>query len=78
MKQPHSQVEIIIERMLEVGRENHVAVGIHAITPDQLRQRQAQGFNMISYSTDYMMLAEAARVGLAAFNREPRSVQGYK
>ena len=76
MQQPHSQVETVIEQVLSIGRNNGVAIGTHVMTPDQLRRRQDQGFTMLSYSTDYVMLAEAARVGLAAFRREPLSGKG--
>ena len=69
MKQPHPEVETIIERMLTAGRNANVAIGIHAMNPEQLAKRKAQGFRMISYSTDYGLLAEAARVGLSAFRR---------
>jgi 2-keto-3-deoxy-L-rhamnonate aldolase RhmA len=78
MKQPHPEVDTIIERMLTVGRKADVAIGIHAITPEQLGKRQAQRFRMISYSTDYMLMAEAARAGLSAFKRSTPSVDGYK
>jgi 2-keto-3-deoxy-L-rhamnonate aldolase RhmA len=78
MKQPHAEVERVIERMLTIGRHSSVAMGIHAMNPDQLLARQAQGFRMISYSTDYMMLADAARAGLSAFKREAVQASGYK
>jgi hypothetical protein len=48
------------------------------MTPEQLGKRQAQGFRMISYSTDYMLMAEAARTGLSAFKRNAPGVDGYK
>lgn len=67
MKQPHPQIEKVIEQMISITQKTGVSSGIHAFNPDQLRQRQAQGFTMISYSTDYVMLAEAAKTGLAAF-----------
>jgi 2-keto-3-deoxy-L-rhamnonate aldolase RhmA len=78
MKQPHVEVERIIERMLEIGKESNVAIGIHAMNPDQLLRRQSQGFRMISYSTDYMMLADAAKAGLAAFKRDTPRAEAYK
>jgi 2-keto-3-deoxy-L-rhamnonate aldolase RhmA len=74
MKQPHPEVERITERMLEIGKQARVAIGIHAMSPDQLQKRQLQGFRMISYSTDYMMLADAARAGLAAFRQDTPAV----
>jgi len=70
--------DAIIERMLTVGRKSNVAIGIHAMTPEQLGKRQAQGFRMISYSTDYMLMAEAARAGLSAFKRSTPGADGYK
>jgi 2-dehydro-3-deoxyglucarate aldolase len=78
MKQPYPEVDAIIERMLAIGRKANVAIGIHAMTPEQLGKRQAQGFQMISYSTDYMLMAEAARTGLSAFKRSTPGVDGYK
>jgi 2-dehydro-3-deoxyglucarate aldolase len=69
MRQPHPEVEGVIETMLAVGKDSGVAMGIHVMNPDELHQRQAQGFRMMSYSTDYTILAEAARTGLAAFSR---------
>jgi len=78
MKQPHVEVERIIERMLEIGKQSNVAIGIHAMSPDQLQRRQSQGFRMISYSTDYMMLADAAKAGLAAFKRDIPAAEAYK
>ena len=71
MKQPHPQIEAVIEQMLSVAKKTGVGTGIHAFSPDQLQQRQTQGFTMISYSADYVMLAEAAKIGVAAFRRRP-------
>jgi 4-hydroxy-2-oxoheptanedioate aldolase len=78
MKQPYPEVDAIIERMLAIGRKANVAIGIHAMTPEQLGKRQAQGFRMISYSTDYMLMAEAARAGLSAFRGNTPAADGYK
>ena len=78
MKQPYPEVEAIIERMLAIGRKTNVAIGIHAVTPEQLEKRQSQGFRMISYSTDYLLMTEAARAGLAAFKRSTPGPDSYK
>ena len=78
MKQPYPEVDAIIDRMLTVGRNANVAIGIHAMSAEQLGKRQAQGFRMISYSTDYMLMAEAARAGLSAFKRNTPAADGYK
>lgn len=70
MKQPHSQVEAVIEQMLSIAKKTGVGTGIHAFNTDQLYKRQAQGFTMISYSADYVLLAEAARTGLEAYRKQ--------
>lgn len=69
MKQPHPKIEEVIERALAVGRKNDVAVGFGASTPDQLRKRQAQGLTFLAYGGDYRLMVDAARAGLAAFDR---------
>jgi len=78
MKQPHKEVESVTDRMLAIGQKSNVAIGIHAMTPEQMQKRQAQGFRMISYSTDYMLLADAVRAGLSAFKRDLPTADGYK
>jgi 2-keto-3-deoxy-L-rhamnonate aldolase RhmA len=66
---PLPEVDAVIERMLTVGRKHGVAIGTGTSAPEDLRQRQAQGFTMLGYGTDYMFLVNAARAGLAAFGR---------
>ncbi|MBM3800795.1 MAG: 2,4-dihydroxyhept-2-ene-1,7-dioic acid aldolase [Acidimicrobiia bacterium] len=78
MKQPHAEVEAVTQRMLAASQKTNVAIGIHAMTPEQMEKRQQQGFRMISYSTDYMLLADAVRAGLSAFKRDAPAVEGYK
>ncbi|MFN8006369.1 MAG: aldolase/citrate lyase family protein [Terriglobia bacterium] len=73
MKQPHPEINAVIERMLAISKKSGVSAGIHVFNPDQLEQRRSQGFTMISYSTDYGILAEAAKTGLAAFHRKAQS-----
>jgi 4-hydroxy-2-oxoheptanedioate aldolase len=70
MHMPFPEIDRIVERALAVGQANGVAVGTGASTPEELRQRQAQGFTMIGYGPDYRMIADAARAGLAAFVRQ--------
>lgn len=69
MQQPFPEIEVVMERMVALGRETGIAPGIGVGTPDQLRQRQAQGFTFIGYGPDYSLLVNAAREGLAAFER---------
>jgi 2-keto-3-deoxy-L-rhamnonate aldolase RhmA len=72
MNQPFPEIDAVMEQMLVVGRKRGVAAGTGTSTPEQLQQRQAQGFTMLGYGTDYSLLAEAARAGLRAFGRQPR------
>ncbi len=72
MKQPHPQVEAVIEQMLSIAKKTGISAGIHAFNTDQLQKRQTQGFTMISYSADYVLLAEAARTGLEAYRKRPQ------
>ncbi len=68
--QPYAEIDAIIERTLELGREKNVAIGHGANSPDGLRQIQAQGFTMLGYGPDYNLMAKAAREGIAAFERQ--------
>lgn len=64
---PHPEADEIIERTLAVGRDRNVAVGIGLSAPDEVPRRLEQGFTFLVYSTDYFLLLNAARGGLAAF-----------
>ena len=69
---PHPEVEEVLERALEVGRKSGVAVGAGSGSPDQLRLAQSKGLTFLGYGPDYALVANAARAGLAAFDRQPR------
>ena len=56
--------------MLQVGRSTRVAVGAGAGTPEELADSKAKGLTFLTYGSDYSILAQSARVGLAAFNRD--------
>ncbi|MBI3466300.1 MAG: 2-dehydro-3-deoxyglucarate aldolase [Planctomycetes bacterium] len=69
MQLPLPEIDRAFERALGIGRNSGVAVGAGASTPEQLRQRQAQGCTFLGYGPDYLLMADAARAGLAAFVR---------
>ena len=69
MEQPHAEIEAALERALAVGKEKGVAIGYGTGTPEELRQRLAQGFTFISYGTDYALMANAVRPGLDTFEQ---------
>jgi 2-keto-3-deoxy-L-rhamnonate aldolase RhmA len=70
LKMPHPQIDAIVARALAIGKQHGVAIGSGASTPGQVQALQASGHRVIGYGPDYVMLAEAARAGLAAFKRE--------
>jgi 2-keto-3-deoxy-L-rhamnonate aldolase RhmA len=69
LQQPHPEIDAIQQQMVAVARKTGIAAGIGVSTPDQLRQRRAEGFTWLGYGPDYQLLADAARAGLAAFER---------
>jgi 2-dehydro-3-deoxyglucarate aldolase len=70
LEMPFPEIEAAIQRALEVGRKTGLAIGFGAATPEELRRRQQEGFTFLGYGPDYYLLAEAARAGLAVFQRE--------
>lgn len=72
---PLPEVDAAIERVLAVGRQTGVAIGIGMSTPEELLRRREQGFRFLGYGPDYALLIEGARAGLAVLGREaPRRV----
>ena len=70
MQQPHEEINQIIDLMFEVGQKHGIACGMHALSPDQMRQNLRRGFTFLYYGADYMMLTEFARAGIDAFRNE--------
>ena len=66
---PFPELELAIERALEIGKKNNVAIGIGSGTPEELRGRLNQGFRFPVYGTDYLMLSSAARQGISEFRK---------
>ncbi len=69
LRMPFPELEAAIERALDIGRRNNVAIGIGTGTPADLRQRLEQGFRFLVYGTDYLMLSGAAGQGIAEFRK---------
>jgi 4-hydroxy-2-oxoheptanedioate aldolase len=66
---PFPEIEAIVEGALVIGKKLGVAIGTGASTPAQVQQLQARGYTVIGYGPDYVLMADAARAGLAAFKR---------
>lgn len=67
MNMPFPELDAAIEKVLEASRRSGVAVGIGTGSPEDLNHRLDQGFRLMVYGTDYMLLLEAAGRGLKAF-----------
>ena len=72
-KQPHKEVEEIIERMLEVSEKTGVAIGNHAFSPEQLIEQRKRGFKFISYAQDNAMIFQAVNAAMAALKENPET-----
>lgn len=70
MQLPFPEFEAVIDRLVAVGRQHSVAIGVGCGTSEELQQRRAQGCTFLGYSTDYGLLAGAARAPLAAFQNK--------
>jgi 4-hydroxy-2-oxoheptanedioate aldolase len=67
IQQPHPQVDEVLERALELGQRQGIAVGSGAATADEVKVLRRRGVTMIAFGPDYRMLSDAALVGLQAF-----------
>jgi 2-keto-3-deoxy-L-rhamnonate aldolase RhmA len=67
MSLPLPEIDAVIERLLAVAGRTGIAAGIGASTPDQLLRRRDQGFTLLGYGPEYVMLSAAAREGVASF-----------
>lgn len=71
-QQPFPEVEALYQRGLAVGQRHGVAIGMGVGNVEQLHQRRAEGYTMLSYGTDYHLLVGAARAGVTAFQSTDR------
>jgi 2-keto-3-deoxy-L-rhamnonate aldolase RhmA len=61
------ELEAVIEEAHRVCRDAGVALGVPVRTPDEVERRLGQGFSLLGLGPDYLLLADAARLGLRAF-----------
>jgi 2-keto-3-deoxy-L-rhamnonate aldolase RhmA len=64
---PLPSIDAAMQRVLEAGRRNGVAIGHGAPTPAGVLALRDQGFTFIGYGPDYALLTGAARAGVLAF-----------
>jgi len=70
MKQPHAEIDAMVERALALSKRTGVAIGATANTPDGLRGLMQAGYKMLAYGPDYALMVNAVRPGVAAYREE--------
>lgn len=68
----HPRVTEALGRVVEAGRRHNVARGLHVVWPgsDEFIRRVADGFTLLAYSVDFLLLGEACRRDLAVIRRQ--------
>jgi 4-hydroxy-2-oxoheptanedioate aldolase len=66
---PFPEIDAIFDRMRCVCGSCGIGAGTGAGSPEELQALLAAGYTFLSYSTDYSLLANAARAGLRARER---------
>jgi 2-keto-3-deoxy-L-rhamnonate aldolase RhmA len=69
MDMPFPETDAVIERALEIGKKNGVAIGMGSNTPEDLIRHKTQGFTFLAYGPDYYLMINAINAGLEAFNQ---------
>lgn len=69
MEMPFTETDAVIERALEIGKKNGVAIGMGSNTPEDLKKHKSQGFTLLEYGPDYYLMLNAINDGLNAFNQ---------
>ena len=67
IEMPFPEIDAIVARTLELGKQKGVAIGMGAVTPDDLGARLAEGHTFLNYGTDYQLLKDAVQIGVTAF-----------
>ena len=68
-KLPLPEIDEVFNKALDVASRTGVSIGSGTSTTEGLEAEQAKGVTFLNYGPDYAMLAQAARAGLAAFDR---------
>ena len=65
------EVAEALARILAVSRALNVPAGMHVVQPshEEVLERAAQGFRLIAYSVDFLLLGQACRSGVADIRR---------
>lgn len=66
---PHSEIDAITDRAVELSRQYDVVVGAGCGSPEEIPRLLEKGIRFVTYGPDYGLLVNAARAGVEAFNR---------
>ena len=67
MEMPFPEVDAIVERVVKLAKAKGVAIGAGAGTPNDLRDKLAQGYTFVCYGSDYQILKDVTVTGIEAF-----------
>jgi 2-keto-3-deoxy-L-rhamnonate aldolase RhmA len=62
-----AEVEALIRDAQSVCATSGAALGVPVRTVDELERRRAEGFTLLGFGPDYLLVADAARAAVAAF-----------
>jgi 4-hydroxy-2-oxoheptanedioate aldolase len=62
-----AEVEALIRDAQRVCATSGAALGVPVRTVDELERRRAEGFTLLAFGPDYLLVADAARAAVAAF-----------
>jgi 4-hydroxy-2-oxoheptanedioate aldolase len=71
MRTDSAELEAVVDEARAICRESGVAIGVPVRTPAEVLERRSEGFSLLGLGPDYLLLADAARGGLEAFQGMP-------
>lgn len=66
-KQPHADVEDVVEKVTDTAKNKGIKVAISASNPQEIREALSRGARVINYGPDYTLLSHAAKEGMSVF-----------
>lgn len=65
--------EAMLQRVLQIGKKVGTPVGLHVQTPEQVKQRIAEGWQFIAMGSELRMMVSKAQEMVAAINLQSRT-----
>jgi 4-hydroxy-2-oxoheptanedioate aldolase len=69
LRLPFAEFDAAVDRLVAISRQHGVAIGMGYSTPQELQQQRARGCTFLGFGTDYSLLANAVRAGVATFRQ---------